>query len=296
MSVVWLGFLLYLFLAGVIYGLIVYVSLYLIPSIPALLIGRVLIVIAVLVGVYGLLNARDIKTTEVTMWLPNLPDSWKGRKAVFISDVHLGQVNGVKFSRKVVNKIQEINPDLILNAGDFYDGPKVDPVSVAKPFSELRPPLGHFYVAGNHEEYGDTPGFMAAVKSFGFTVLNNEKVEVDGLQIAGVDYVTTTKQAEFERILKDIKLEEDKPSLLIKHVPLNLETAEEAGVDLQVSGHTHRAQVFPLSLITKAVYKGYDYGLKPLGALQVLVTSGAGTWGPPLRVGTKSEIVVITFK
>ncbi len=83
--------------------------------------------------------------------------------------------------------------------------------------------------------------------------------------------------------------------ILLKHTPFDLDVSERAGIDFQISGHTHQAQIFPLNYITRSVYKGYDYGFKKFGSMQVYVSSGTGTWGPPLRIGTVSEIVVINF-
>ena len=237
------------------------------------------------------------------MTLPHLPQSWRGRRAVFISDLHLGQIRGRKFAEKVVKIVTELAPDIILNGGDMYDGVAVNVTDIIQPFTHLHAPLGLYFVMGNHEEFRDNKLYAAAITSAGIKILNNEKVIVDRLQLLGVDYKTTTMKEDFADIVQKMSVDTNQASILLKHVPVDLEVAKHAGISLQLSGHTHRAQIFPLGLITRMIYKGYDYGLKNFGSkevragsLQVLTTSGVGTWGPPLRVGTQSEIVLITFK
>jgi predicted MPP superfamily phosphohydrolase len=115
------------------------------------------------------------------------------------------------------------------------------------------------------------------------------------LQIIGVDYRDTREEESFESILKKIGIDRKKPSILLKHAPFHLQAARDHGIVLQLSGHTHHGQVFLFRFITSRVYQGYDYGLKRFGDLLVYTSSGAGTWGPPVRVDTKPEIVVITF-
>jgi len=125
--------------------------------------------------------------------------------------------------------------------------------------------------------------------------LDNEKVELDGLQIIGVDYRDSRNQEQFRTILQKMDIDRQKPSILLKHTPFDLEIARDQGITVQLSGHTHQGQVFLFRFITSWVYKGYDYGLKRLGDLLVYTSSGAGTWGPPMRLDTKPEIVVIRF-
>ena len=119
-------------------------------------------------------------------------------------------------------------------------------------------------------------------------------VEVEGLQIAGIAYKHET-MLDFAKTLTSLNLNKNKPSILLKHVPKQLEEAEEAGVSLQLSGHTHFGQIWPGNLITKRYWKGYAYGLKKYKKMQIFVSSGLGTWGPPMRLFSKSEMVKITL-
>jgi predicted MPP superfamily phosphohydrolase len=115
------------------------------------------------------------------------------------------------------------------------------------------------------------------------------------IQIVGVDYRTTTNSDSYTKVLDSLHIDKNIPSILLKHTPMHIDIAEQAGISLQLSGHSHKAQMFPFSLLTRFIFKGFDYGLKRLNNMQVYTSSGVGTWGPPVRVGTKSEIVRIHF-
>lgn len=292
----WYGFLFYLFLAVVVFTVLSMILGYFSNATLAVLLGKGLIFLALLVSVYGLWNAEQIRITRYDILLPNLPASWQGRRAVLVSDLHLGQVHGAEFTQKVVEAVKKENPDIVFIPGDLYDGVKVDEAASIAPFKQIQSPLGVFFVTGNHEEFGDAAHFLEAIEAAGIKVLNNEVADIEGLNVIGVGDNDSIQKAVFENILATIGLEENTPSVLLKHQPAQLDIAEKYGVDLQLSGHTHRAQVWPLSYLTRLIFKGYDYGQKQHGSLSVITSDGVGTWGPPLRVGTKSEIVVLEFK
>jgi predicted MPP superfamily phosphohydrolase len=224
-----------------------------------------------------------------------LPQVWKSRKALFLSDLHLGQVREVEFALRIVSKIKELKPDIVFIGGDLYDGVALNALGIIEPLSHLQVPLGTFFVTGNHEEFSDNTKYLSAIRSVGIKTLMDEKVIVDGVQLIGVDYSTTTKKVEFDKILQNLNVAVNMPSILLKHVPSDLDISLKNNISLQLSGHTHRAQVFPFTFLTRLVFKGFDYGLHSLHSMQVYTSSGVGTWGPPLRVGTISEIVEILF-
>jgi len=151
--------------------------------------------------------------------------------------------------------------------------------AVVEPFSKMKSEKGTYFVTGNHEEFYDGTQFLDMVKRSGIRVLSNEKIEIDGLQIVGVNYKATEKSQDFAEVLSKIELDQDKPSILLKHAPFDLATAENKGFDFQISGHTHLGQLFLFRFITRQVYHGYDYGLKKFGRMLVYTSSGAGTWG-----------------
>jgi predicted MPP superfamily phosphohydrolase len=212
-----------------------------------------------------------------------------------VSDTHLGQVRNDGFAQKIATMVQNLRPDIVFIGGDLYDGEAVDLDKVIEPFSRISVPNGIYFITGNHEEFYDNTPYLEAVRRAGIRVLYNEKVDLDGLQIIGVDYKDSRREEQFRTILQKMGIDRQKPSILLKHVPLHLQVAKEQGISLQLSGHTHQGQVFLFRFITSQVYQGYDYGLKWFGDLLVYTSSGAGTWGPPMRLDTRPEIVVITF-
>lgn len=291
----WLGILYLLILASalcwIFYGLAKLIHL---PLDQRILI-EILIGIGLAVGLYGFINAGVIRTTRVNVELPHLPGHWKGKTAVWLSDTHLGQVRNYGFARQIAAEVKNLHPDIVFIGGDLYDGVAVDLNKTIEPFSKIFAPYGTYFITGNHEEFSDNTPYLRAIRLAGIHVLYNEKVELDGLQIIGVDYRDSRREEDFRTILKKMEIDPLKPSILLKHAPLNLRVAREQGISLQLSGHTHQGQVLLFRLITSKVYQGYDYGLKWFGDLLVYTSSGAGTWGPPMRIDTKPEIVVITF-
>ncbi len=127
----------------------------------------------------------------------------------------------------------------------------------------------------------------------GIRILNNEKVEIRGLQVVGVHDAELHDSQIFRAILQEAKLDRNRPSILLAHQPLNLTIPEEEGASLQLSGHTHGGQIWPWTVVAARVHGPYNRGLNLFGKLQVLTSNGAGTWGAPMRVGTKSEIILI---
>src|SRR5216684_930936 len=149
---------------------------------------KVLYAAAILSGFTGVLNAGWTRIRRITVRLENLPEAWRGRKAALISDVHLGHVRNGGFLRRLVAKTLREEPDAIFVAGDLYDGTAIDAGRAAEPLNELTAPQGVYFVAGNHEQFGDGSKYLRAIAAAGVRVLSNEKVEVDGLQIIGVPY------------------------------------------------------------------------------------------------------------
>jgi hypothetical protein len=291
----WLGifylFILASILCWVFYGLTKLFHL----SLNEKILIEILLGMALVASLYGFINAGVIRMTQISLQLPHLPSAWKGKTAVWVSDTHLGQVRKEGFARQIANKINILHPDIVFIGGDLYDGGAVDLDKMVEPFSQISVPYGIYFITGNHEEFYDNTPYLDAVRRAGIRVLYNEKVDLDGLQIIGVDYRDSSKEEQFRTILQKMGIDPHQPSILLKHAPFHLQVAKEQGISLQLSGHTHQGQVFLFRFITSKVYQGYDYGLKWFGHLLVYTSSGAGTWGPPIRLDTKPEIVVIRF-
>jgi predicted MPP superfamily phosphohydrolase len=295
-SAAWLGFLSFFFLAAccswILYPIIRLVGLdWDQPSIASALFGA-----AILVSMYGLLNSARVRVKKITVQLPNLPAAWRGRVAALVTDMHLGHVRGYRFAKRIVTLLSRFEPDIVLIGGDLYDGTSADVRKLAEPWRQLSAPLGTYFIAGNHEEFAGHRKYLEAVEESGIRVLNNEKVIVDGLQIIGVHHRDSVNPQHFRTILRKADLDTDRASILLTHAPNQLPIAAEEKIVLQLCGHTHGGQFFPFTWIASRTYGPFVYGLKRLGNLLVYTSCGAGTWGPPMRVGTNPEIVVISFE
>jgi len=251
---------------------------------------------AMAVGLYGVFNASWTRITRATVRLANLPESWRGRTAALVSDLHLGHVRNGNFLRRMVAKILNEEPDAIFIAGDLYDGTAIDAARAAEPLNRLTAPQGVYFVAGNHEQFGDDSKYLRAISAAGVRVLSNEKVDVDGLQILGVPYRNATREGHLASALHKLHLDRNRASILLVHAPDHPEVAEAAGISLQLSGHTHLGQFIPWSWFARRMYRQFVYGLSRIGKMQVFTSSGAGTWGPPLRLGSNPEIVMLQFE
>lgn len=296
LAAVWLGTFNYLFMAAcawwVIYGVLSAAHV----QFPERELAGVLFGLALIVSFYGVVNANWTRVKRITVQLAGLPEAWRGRTIALVSDLHLGNVRGAGFLRRVVSKIKRENPALVIVAGDLFDGTPVDAERAAAPLRELQAPLGTFFAEGNHEEFSNPAAFVNAVKKSGVRVLENEVVEMEGLQLIGVPYRHATHAEHLRAVLGRLGIDRARASILITHAPDHPEVAAEAGVSLQVSGHTHLGQMFPFTMIAARIYRQFVYGLTRMGGMQVYTSSGAGTWGPPLRVGSQAEVVMIRLE
>ncbi|HVR22623.1 MAG TPA: metallophosphoesterase [Candidatus Polarisedimenticolia bacterium] len=295
-TAVWMGLVSFLFLASIFSWIIFGVARLTGLDVHFHRIVELLFAAAVLAGLYGVFNAGWTRITRTTVQLANLPAAWQGRRAALISDVHLGHVRNGNFLRRMVAKILKEEPDAIFIAGDLYDGTAIDAGRAAEPLNKLTAPHGVYFIAGNHEQFGDDSKYLQAIAAAGVRVLSNEKVEVDGLQIIGVPYRNAVRGRQLASVLQDVGLDRDRASILLTHAPDHPEIAEAAGVSLQLSGHTHLGQFIPWSWMARRIYRQFVYGLSQIGKMQVFTSSGAGTWGPPLRLGSNPEIVMLEFQ
>ena len=295
-AAVWMGFLSFLFLAALTSWV-----LFAIASLAGIglnfhLLVEILFGIAMALGLYGIWNASWTRITRARVRLENLPDTWRGRKAALISDVHLGHVRNRNFLQRLIAKVISQEPDLIFIAGDLFDGTAIDAQKAVEPLSQLTAPHGVYFVAGNHEQFGDDTKYLNAIAATGVRVLKNERVNVEGLQIVGVPYRDATSTGDLAAVLRDLPLDRDRASILLTHAPDHPAVAEAKGFSLQLSGHTHLGQFIPWSWMARRVYRQFVYGLSRIGRMQVFTSSGVGTWGPPLRLGSNPEIVMLEFE
>src|SRR5580704_9501759 len=264
---VWLGLVSFFFLAAcacwIIYGVPLLFGVHLEKrALAALCFG-----LGLLGGISAMVNAAWTRVVRVTVKLPNLPAAWRGRTAAVVSDLHLGHVRNTGFLRRIVRKLSQLRPDVLFIPGDMYDGTTANLEALAKPWAEFSAPLGSYFITGNHEQFFSPSKYLDAVRQSGIRVLENEKIILDGLQIVGVHYRDSANEERFRSILRQVALDPKVASVLLVHNPNRLPAAAEAGISLQLSGHTHRGQFFPFTAIVSRVYGKYAYGLNRFGDL-----------------------------
>lgn len=245
----------------------------------------------------GLVSARQIQLEKISLATSKLSPAIGKVSIVQISDLHLGAMLGEGFLQRVIEKIQKLQPDIIVATGDILDGQGDELDKLAQQFHALKPPKGLFAVTGNHEYFAGLDNSLRFLKNAGFTVLRGEAVATDGIVIAGVDDSTATRIMDqnskpyTRQALPSINKNEF--IVLLKHQPV---IDKEDRFDLQLSGHVHGGQIFPFGLLTHMVY-GLGTGLTRLADGRLLyVSRGTGTWGPPIRLFAAPEITLITIE
>ncbi|OCA90610.1 phosphoesterase [Bacillus sp. FJAT-27225] len=254
--------------------------------------GGVLIFYAV-IFIYGTFNAWSpvIRNYSVDIDKPYERDSLK---LLMASDFHLGEIVDKDHLDRFIAISERVKPDMILIPGDLIDD-YIEPYleeNMGESLKKLNAPLGVFAVLGNHDYYGgDKEKIVKEMEKAGITVLEDETITIrDQLTIAGRKDPTDRTRSPISSFLDNA--DGSRPVIMMDHQPIDLEEAEQSGVDLLVSGHTHRGQVAPAQFITDMIYEN-DYGFLQKGNMSSIVTSGFGTWGPALRIGTRSEAVLI---
>lgn len=287
---------------------------------PMRRVSSALFALSFLFSAYGVWNAFTprIKTVEVT--LPGLPAVWEQKNIVLISDAHLGVIYTPAYFSRVARTINSLRPDVIFITGDLFDGMStVDMPSFIGPLNELDAKDGVFYVNGNHENYIGIENVLAVLARTKLKVLHDDVVQVDGVRIVGVEYPQAGFVRDVKKVIRSRKAYKDgMPAILLYHTPTSIDqknmtlaqlqsrtywspdvdftAAKELGINLQLSGHTHGGQFIPFVYLGGYLYKGYDYGLRTDGDFNIYTTSGLGSFGPPMRTGTASEIVVLKLK
>jgi predicted MPP superfamily phosphohydrolase len=244
----------------------------------------------------GFLNARNIRVKPLAIKIdkPTQP-----LRIAAISDMHMGSLIGRKMVQQMVRKINSTNPDIVLMIGDQVDGNPhpVMQLDLGSELKKIKSTYGVFAITGNHEYIGNAEISCAYLEAHGIKMIRDAVVEVAGIYIVGREDRAAKQFAHMERkSLEELvaPLDKTKPIILMDHTPFHLEEAEQNGVDLQLSGHTHHAQIWPWSYITKRVYE-VSWGYKRKGKTHVYVSCGSGTWGPPIRIGNTPEIMNINL-
>jgi predicted MPP superfamily phosphohydrolase len=259
--------------------------------------GLVALCLALLYSAYGVWNAYHPRLVYCTVRIKNLPPAWQGKTLVQISDVHLGSVLGADFLARIVAQVNTQNPAMVLITGDLFDGADGKLEALVAPLNKMIAPQGIYFVTGNHETYLGVQRSYAALHGTPVRILDNEMVTVDGLQVIGISYPERGRESGFaEKMSKVAGFDPHVPSVLLYHSPTQVEAAKAAGINLQLSGHVHQGQLFPLQFVTRLMFGKYYHGLHTEGSYTIYTSSGTGLWGPTMRTGNHPEIVVIRLE
>lgn len=252
--------------------------------------------------IYGAWNAQTPRTKYYNISVPKQAGDLDRLHIVMISDIHLGEIMHNGRLVKLVNIVEALKPDIILLPGDVIDEDigtfiKQD---MDVTFRKLNPTYGIYAVPGNHEYIGGQIDMAVHyLQQAGIRVLRDEYIKIAGsFYVIGRDEAARahfTGEKELKSLSQTLKdIDKSLPLILLSHQPTKLDEAAENGIDLQLSGHTHRGQLFPINFITRAIFET-DHGYIEKGDFRLLVSSGFGTWGPPIRIGNEPEIVDIVL-
>ncbi|XOU94148.1 MAG: metallophosphoesterase [Candidatus Kerfeldbacteria bacterium] len=295
-SAVWLGMVWYIALSVSATWGFIWLGRYADIKFPIMAISIVLLVAAVAYSSYGIWNAFHPRVKSINVSIRDLPDYWQGKKIIQLSDIHLGTIYHRGFMNKLVKQVNELNPDIIFLTGDLFDGAGQKLNHLAEPINDFKVTHGTYYIDGNHETYIGLEAALKAVSETSAITLRDELIEIEGLQILGIDYPMPGAEHDLKPVLN--KLDNSRPSIVLYHEPKEQvwKMVKEAGVDLLLSGHTHKGQMWPFGWIAKLVYGDYYYGLHTDNDFTIYTSNGVGTWGPPMRIGNFPEIVEITLE
>ena len=249
----------------------------------------------------GFINAIIPHVKEYDITINKSAGEIKEFRIAAVSDIHLGSVIRKRSMKKLSTILKTLNPDLVLLLGDIVDG-EIGPVlrdDLLRYFTCPKCNDGLYAITGNHEFIGGAKRTIPYIESKGIRILKDEIVTLDGgIQLVGRLDRDSRRFFEKDRMpLNDLMKNADtsKPVILLDHQPFNLADSEKEGVDLQLSGHTHNGQMWPLNYVTRGIYE-LSYGYLKRGNTQYIVSSGFGLWGPRIRSGSRSEVLLINIK
>ena len=252
--------------------------------------------VALSIAFYGYFEARDIRTELVTIKTSKIPEDIGRLRIVQISDVHIGLIVRQERVSRILAEVRKADPDIFVSTGDLVDGQINGLTGLSEMLREINPRYGKFAITGNHEYYAGLDQALAFTEKAGFRVLRGEGLTVGGMiNIAGVEDPAGKAFGLFrgrtERVILE-RLPREKFTLLLKHRPL-IEKESLGLFDLQLSGHVHKGQIFPFSVVTWLYYPVASGGRELSGNAYLYVSRGSGTWGPPIRFLAPPEVTVI---
>lgn len=257
-------------------------------ALPEPLTTILILLFTLCITAYSIFSALNIKEKVVKLSFNELKSPLR---IAHISDVHVGSINTISFLKKLVSRLNNINVDLVVITGDLGDGSRLIKKDSFEPFKDLNMPI--YFVTGNHDAYSGLNNIYAALNNANVIILN-DKLESfrEDVEIIGINF---SMGDQFKEILNEFPPNKDKFSILLHHLPTGWDISRKNNVNLQLAGHTHAGQFYPMNFIVKLVFP-YLKGLFQEGDDYLYVSAGTGTWGPPLRSGSSSEIIVFELE
>ncbi len=277
---------------GISFYLLTFIAIYwlisLLFKIPGEIAGIVIVALTTVLSAYSLINSLYLNVKEIEIPLKHLKGN---KKVVQLSDIHIGSIRNSSYMERIVNKTNEINPEIVFITGDMVDGSARLHTNTFGAINKLNAPV--FFITGNHETYEGLDEVFRVLRNTDMRVLRDEMVDCNGIQIIGVEY--SFEYNHMENVLSKLKINNEKPSIMLYHLPRELKTVANAGIGLQLSGHTHAGQMFPFNYLVRLMFPLFN-GIYKYEGTYLHVSPGTGTWGPPMRLGSRCEITVINLK
>ncbi len=252
-----------------------------------------------LITLFGLWNSFNIQNTRLEIPMDGLTENIK---AVHLTDIHIGHFRTNGFLDKMIEKTNAENPDVIFITGDYLDSRYALDNKYFEPLQKLNAPV--YFVDGNHDKATNNESINSLMRKNGINVLENKVMHFKGLQIVGLmhmiadnhsfDIHASGQNQTIESVLPQLNIDRNKASVILHHAPNGIKYAQQNGIGLYLAGHTHAGQLFPFNFIASMMFE-YNRGLHDYKGTKVFVSEGIGTFGPPFRLGTKSEIVTLNL-
>ncbi len=269
---------------------------------PPKVFGLIASGLTVAISGYALYNASNIRTYYQDIDLPNLEQPVRLAQ---LSDIHIGHFWGKGTVDRLVSIVEREGVDGVVITGDMFDGRVELNEEVIEPFSRLSVPI--YFIEGNHDGYSGARDIKSLLTRSGIKVLSNEVAELKGLQIVGLNYLMADNETvntfhappadiTIKEILPKLNVDRSRASVMLHHNPIGVNYAADNGINLYLAGHTHAGQMFPATLVAKLMFP-FNKGLyRYSDTTQIYVSQGSGTFGPPMRLGTHSEVTILNLR
>lgn len=277
---------------GISFYVLTFMAIYWILSIfikiPGEIAGIIIIGLSALLSGYSIINSSRINIKHVNIPLSGLE---RGIRSVQLSDIHIGSIRNSEYLEKIVEKTNDIDPEVVFITGDMVDGSARLHTRTFNAINKLKAPV--FFIMGNHETYEGLDEVLRVLNGVKMKILRDQMVEFKGIQIIGVEY--SFERNHMKNVLSKMDIDQSKPSIVLYHTPTELEATAEAGVGLQLSGHTHAGQMLPFNYLVRLMFR-YMNGVYKYKDTYLYVSPGTGTWGPPMRLGSRCEITILDLE